>query len=217
MKSPLITIKGFITYLEEDLNDRNEARITEDMKHIKVAAEKMNNLLDDLLELSRVGRVNKEPVECTFNDLVEEAVSNLRSSIKNSGVTINIQKDMARIRCEKFRIVELLQNLLENAIKFNGDARLPEINIGIRSNNGSSVYYVQDNGIGIDPKFHNKVFGLFERLETNTEGTGIGLAIARKIVKTQGGEIWVESDGENKGSTFCFTLNQNIEHFLSAS
>lgn len=217
LKSPLITIKGFITYLEEDLSDCNETRIEEDMKHIKIAAEKMNQLLDDLLELSRVGRVNKEPEECNFADLAEEATGNLRSTIKNSGVKVTVQKDIGKLKCEKYRVVELLQNLIENAIKFSGNKRFPEINIGVRPDDGQPVYYVQDNGIGIDPQFHNKVFGLFERLESDTQGTGVGLAIARKIVESQGGEIWVESIGQNMGSTFCFTLNQELQQFLSAS
>ncbi|MEL7002572.1 MAG: ATP-binding protein [Bacteroidota bacterium] len=207
LKSPLITIKGFVSYLEEDLVSRDQARISEDMEHIKLAAEKMNNLLDDLLELSRVGKVKKEPEECVFDDLVKEATANLRGSIKSRGVKIKVQPDLGNLRCEKFRMVELLQNLLENAIKFSGDKPLPEITIGSKPENGHSIYYVKDNGIGIDSKFHSKIFGLFERLETNTEGTGIGLAISKKIVQSQGGEIWVESEGKDKGSTFYFTLD----------
>jgi len=207
LKSPLITIKGFVSYLEEDLLNSDKERVAEDIEHIKTAAQKMNDLLDDLLELSRVGKVNKEPEECSFGDLVEEATANLRGSIKRSGVTINVQPELGDLKCEKFRIVELLQNLMENAIKFSGNVPEPEITIGSTPHNGHSVYFVKDNGIGIDAKFHNKVFGLFERLETNTEGTGIGLAIAKKIVQSQGGEIWVESEGSDKGSTFYFTLN----------
>ena len=207
LKAPLITIKGFLSYLEEDIIEQDVEKVKEDISHIKMGADKMNSLLDDLLELSRVGRVNSERVECAFNELINEATENLRTSIKNNGVRLEVQEGLGKVTCERGRVVELLQNLMENAIKFNGDRPAPKIDIGKRSSNGNPVYFVRDNGIGVNPKFHDKIFGLFERLETNTEGTGIGLAIAKKIVQSQGGEIWIESEGENKGSTFCFTLS----------
>lgn len=208
LKSPLITIKGFISFLEQDLKDSDHTRVNEDVNHIKSAADRMNHLLDDLLTLSRVGTVVKETETCTLKELVGEACKSLRRSIKNKGVTINLLDDKWELKCEKFRIIELLHYLLDNAIKFNGDQSNSEINIGVMKEGDQPVYFIQDNGIGIESKFHTKIFGLFEKLKNETEGTGIGLTIAKKIVKSQGGDIWVESEGIDKGSTFYFTLDQ---------
>jgi signal transduction histidine kinase len=102
----------------------------------------------------------------------------------------------------------VLQNLVDNAVKFMGTQPTPRIEIGYRQEEKETVYYVQDNGVGIDPRYHEKVFGLFERLESEGDGTGIGLALVKRIIEVHGGRIWVESAGQGCGSTFCFTLSQ---------
>lgn len=112
---------------------------------------------------------------------------------------------------DRVRLLEVLQNLLDNAVKFLGDQPEPHIDIGSRQEGEETVYYVQDNGVGIAPRHHEQVFGLFARFEPHSEGTGVGLALARRIVETHGGRIWVESAGQGHGSTFCFTLPQHDE------
>ena len=107
------------------------------------------------------------------------------------------------------RLLEVYQNLVENAVKFMGDQPAPRIEIGAHQNGEEVVCYVQDNGIGIDPRFHEKVFGLFDRLDQQVEGTGIGLALVKRIVEVHGGRIWVESTGEGHGSTFYFSFPRN--------
>ena len=104
---------------------------------------------------------------------------------------------------------QALQNLVENAVKFMGDQGSPRIEIGLRQVEGESdpIFYVRDNGIGIDPRYQDRVFGLFERLDQDVAGTGVGLTLAQRIVETHGGRIWVQSAGEGKGTTFCFTLS----------
>jgi signal transduction histidine kinase len=96
-----------------------------------------------------------------------------------------------------------------------GDQPRPYIEVGARQDNGDTIFYIKDNGMGIDPRFHEKIFGLFEKLDSEAEGTGIGLALAKRIIELHGGLIWVESEGPNKGSTFCFTLpgeRQRLKH-----
>ncbi len=101
------------------------------------------------------------------------------------------------------------QNLLQNAVKYMGAQETPRIEVGARSEDDRLVYFVRDNGVGIDPQYHDNIFGLFERLDAGTEGTGVGLALVKKIVEVHGGRVWVESEGSGRGSTFCFTLPGN--------
>jgi signal transduction histidine kinase len=110
------------------------------------------------------------------------------------------------------RLLEVFQNLLDNAVKFMGSQPQPYINIGMRQDGEEPVYYVQDNGIGIAPRYHEKVFGLFERLDIANDGTGIGLTLVKRIIEVHGGRVWVESAGEGQGSTFCFTLSCQDTH-----
>jgi signal transduction histidine kinase len=106
--------------------------------------------------------------------------------------------------------LEVLQNLVDNAVKFAGDQPEPRLEIGAREEGEETIFFVRDNGIGIDPRYHQKVFGLFERLSADTEGTGIGLALVKRIIEVHGGRIWVESEA-GQGTAFCFTLPQEDE------
>jgi len=104
------------------------------------------------------------------------------------------------------RLLEVLQNLLDNAVKFMGAQPQPCVHIGMRREGAETVCYVRDNGIGIAPRYHAQIFGLFERLDVASDGTGIGLTLVKRIIEVHGGRLWVESAGEGHGSTFCFTL-----------
>ena len=104
------------------------------------------------------------------------------------------------------RLLEVLQNLVENAVKYMGDQPKPRIEIGARRENDRDVCYVRDNGVGIEARYHHKVFGLFDKLQPDSEGSGVGLALAKRIVEVHGGRIWIESEGSGRGSTFCFSI-----------
>ena len=116
---------------------------------------------------------------------------------------------MPMVYGDRGRLLEILLNLIDNAVKYGGDPPAPRIEIDACEENGMVRCSVRDNGIGIDPRYHEKIFGLFDQLDPHAEGSGIGLALVRRIVEIHGGKIWVESDGEGTGSTFCFTLPPN--------
>jgi signal transduction histidine kinase len=206
LKSPLITIKGFLGYLEKDALAGDSEQTKHDIARINGAVDKMANLLNDLLELSRIGRMINAPQALRLGDLAREAVSLVAGQIAQRGVQLEIASDLPLIYGDRLRLLEMLQNLIDNGVKFMGDQPAPLIEIGVRQEDGEPVYYVRDNGIGIEPRYHERIFGLFERLKADNNGTGVGLALVKRIVELHDGRIWVESEGEGKGSTFCFTL-----------
>jgi len=206
LKSPLITIKGFLGYLETDAVSGNLERIKADSERIQGAVEKMGRLLDELLELSRIGRIMNAPQEVALHQLVREAIDSLAGRITGREVTLDIAADLPVLYGDAARLREVVENLLDNAVKFMGDQPHPHVEIGVRQDGNETVVYFKDNGVGIDPRYHDKIFGLFERLIQDNQGTGIGLAIVKRIVEAHGGRIWVESEGIGHGSVFAFTL-----------
>ncbi len=206
LKSPLVTIKGFLGYLEKDALEGNFEKLKHDKQRIETAVEKMQNLLQDLLELSRIGRLMNTPVEIPFDDIVRDALEIVHGQIKIGNVRIEQKSNHVSIKCDRIRITEVLQNLIDNAIKFMGTQPNPQIEIGAFLNdNHENVLYVKDNGMGIAPEYHGKIFGLFDKLTVDSEGTGIGLALVKRIIEVHGGRIWVESQ-IGQGTTFFFTL-----------
>ncbi len=206
LKSPLITISGFIGLLEADAQKGSKEKFKGDLQRIGDAAEKMKRLLDELLELSRIGRLMNPPLDIPFEEIAKEAISLVRGRLQAGNIEVSVQKGLPIVRGDRRRLVEVLQNLIDNAAKFMGDQTEPKIEIGIHPNNNEYIFFVKDNGMGLEPQFHQKIFGLFDKLDPHSEGTGIGLALVRRIVEVHGGRIWVESEGLNKGSTFFFTL-----------
>ena len=206
LKSPLITIKGYIGLLTEELSDAHMDPVQGDLVRIERAADTMGTLLEDLLELSRIGRLANPPEDVPLDALVEESRQALRGPIAEKGVDIHVSSKLPVVRGDRVRLLEVVQNLIENAVKYMGDTVCPQVEIGCRSDDKEPVFYVRDNGIGIDARFHEKVFGLFDQLNPRAEGTGIGLAVVKRIIDVHGGRIWVESEGIGEGSTFCFTI-----------
>jgi signal transduction histidine kinase len=140
-------------------------------------------------------------------DIVNEVAAELQASFKEKGIEVIVTNDLPTIQCDRERIAQVFQNLLTNAIKYMGDTKNPTIEIGYDDNGNFHRFYVRDSGIGIDPKYHQKIFKMFRRSKEvgGAEGTGLGLAIVEKIVKSHGGKAWVESE-KGKGATFYFTL-----------
>ena len=209
LKSPLITIKGFAGALLQDVITGRYQRLESDLRRIADAADKMGGLLGNLLELSRIGRIMNPPSDVNLVELTQEVVGLLAGTISEHKVQVVIQSDLPMVFGDQRRLAQVLQNLIENAVKFMGNQPNPHIEIGTRKDREERVIYVQDNGIGVDPHYHETVFGLFNKLDIGTQGTGIGLAIVRRIVEIHGGRVWVESQGKGFGATFCFTLSSN--------
>jgi PAS domain S-box-containing protein len=206
LKSPLITIKGFLGFVEQDAANGNMDRLKKDIQRISDATEKMQSLLNELLELSRVGRLMNPYEYVEFEDLANEAIELVQGRLLNASVKVRIQKDLPRVFGDRKRLVETLQNLVDNAAKFTGNNPTPLIEIGQDgSEDGKPIFFVRDNGIGIAPEHHDRIFGLFNKLDGNSDGTGIGLALVKRIVEVHNGRIWVQSEA-GKGSTFFFTL-----------
>jgi PAS domain S-box-containing protein len=208
LKAPIITIRGFLGYLEEDIQSANPERIKSDVDRIKGATDKMLNLLDNLLELSRIGRMINPPVTVPLETIARDAINLVTGHIDAQGVQVEIASGLPTVLGDQTRLTQVLQNLVDNAVKFMGDQPEPRIEIGQqgRDSEGNPIFFVRDNGIGIAPEHQERVFGLFNKLNTETTGTGIGLALVKRIIEVHGGRIWVESEGLGKGSTFCFTI-----------
>lgn len=207
LKSPLITIKGFLGFLREDAHNGNLQRLDSDIQRIGDAADKMQLLLNDLLELSRIGRLVNTPQSIDLNKMIAEVLELLHGRIHAGKIRVRVEENLPNVYGDRPRLFEVLQNLVDNAAKFIGYQPDPYIEIGQEgtTEDGTPILFVRDNGIGIDPKFNDRIFGLFDKLDPHTEGTGIGLALAKRIIEFHGGRIWVESE-LGKGATFYFTL-----------
>jgi PAS domain S-box-containing protein len=206
LKSPLVTIVGFLGYLEDDIAKQKFDVLKRDVERIYQAAYKMQDLLQDLLELSRVGRLKNESEAVSFAALVQDALELTEGRLQEHVIEVRVQPALPLVFGDRKRLLELLQNLLDNAAKYMGAQSHPFIEIGQKGlRDDQAVLFVRDNGMGIAREYHSQIFGLFNKLDPNTEGTGIGLAIAKRIVEVHGGIIWVESE-LGQGATFYFTL-----------
>lgn len=209
LKTPIVTIEGFTGAFREDFGDQITADGNTYLNFISDATRKMETLINDLLELSRVGRLPEITTEFSFGDLVEEILANLRPLIQEKGIEVHVKGNLPVILGERKRISQVMENLLSNAVKYIGhDNPSPRIEIGVREENGRNVFYIQDNGIGIDHKYYETIFQVFQRLpqaKRIEEGTGVGLTTAQRIIEHHGGKIWLDSE-PGKGTTFFFTI-----------
>ncbi len=207
LRSPLVTIRGFLGYLERDASLGNMEGFRKDMARISNATDRMDRLLKDLLELSRIGRLVNKPVDVPFGELVNEAAEIVHGRLAARKITLQTQPNLPLVHVDKPRLIELLQNLIDNAAKYMGAQQKPMIEIGTLEMDkpGAHIFFVRDNGMGIAPEYHERIFGLFDKLDVSSEGTGVGLALVKRIVEFHGGRIWVES-AVGQGSTFYFTL-----------
>jgi len=210
LKTPIVTIDGFVGALREDFGDVLLEDGERFLRYISDAARKMEILINDLLALSRIGRLPRRKTKFSFARLIKDAVKALQPHIKARGIVVNIQKDLPVIYGERVRLARVVDNLLTNAIKYMGGKNLsPRIDIGVEEQNSQKAFFVRDNGIGIEKKDFDKIFRVFQRLPSAkkevVEGTGVGLTIAKRIIEHHGGKIWLISE-PGEGTTFYFTL-----------
>ena len=204
LKSPLITIRGFADQARTAVGQGDRERALADLERIANASALMQRLLHELLDLSRIGRVVNPPQTLSLRELAEQAMALARGRL--DGMAVELAPELPEVRGDPARLLQVLQNLLENAGQFRGEQEQPRVEVGMRRDGAARVFYVRDNGIGIEPRHHERVFGLFHKLDPRSPGSGIGLALARRIVEAHGGRLWVESDGKRQGASFCFTL-----------
>ncbi len=204
LKEPLRMITGFLSLIRDQYLQKLEGDADEYIGYAMKSAERMQELVDALLSFARVGRGSQtEIVDCST--VVNRAIENLTTCIEESGALIT-HDPMPTLRANPLEMIQVFQNLLGNAIKFRSE-RAPLIHIGVREDEDHWVFSIRDNGIGIDMRFAERVFLIFQCLHTQDEypGTGVGLAICKRIVERHGGRIWVESL-PGTGSTFSFTI-----------
>jgi PAS domain S-box-containing protein len=205
LKEPLQVIRGFLTLLEKRYKDKLDEKAGELIRYTIDGAKRMQGLIKDLLEYSKVGTKGKElkPTDCSL--ILNKAISNLQASIVESGAKVT-HTILPAVMADATQLSSLFQNLIGNAIKFRS-AEAPKIHISAKRKGDEWLFSVRDNGIGIDPEFADRIFNVFQRLQSSDEypGTGIGLAICKKIVERHSGRIWVESQ-PGKGATFYFTI-----------
>lgn len=207
LRSPLITIKGFLRFVEAEIAHGELDKAAADLQQMKKAATKMEQMLDELLELSRVGEVVRSTEPVDLGEVAREAVELVAGRLDARGVEVGIAADLPPVVGDRPRLLQVMQNLIDNAVKFMGPQAEPKIEIGcVSAERGEAVCYVRDNGLGIAAVHQQKIFDLFDQVDGRAEGTGMGLALVKRVIEVHGGRIWVESEGEGRGSTFFFAL-----------
>jgi PAS domain S-box-containing protein len=206
LRTPLVTVKTFLGFLESDMAGNNQERVSQDLQFIHSAADKMKLMLDELLELSRIDRIETPSVRVSFSEVLTEVLDALAGVIAERKVDIRLSDTDLILFGDRSRLCQIWQNLIENAIKYSGDDGIPRIELGVQQESGETVFFVKDDGIGIDPQYHSKIFKIFEKLDQKSPGAGMGLSMIQRIVEKCGGRVWAESEGTDKGSCFFFTL-----------
>ncbi len=217
LQEPLRMVTNYLQLLERRAGGKLDGDAHEFLRFALDGGRRARELVQDLLRLSRAGTQKLELSLVPAKSIVDQAQISLRSAVEESGALITVD-ELPSVVADAGLIAQVMQNLLANAIKFRRPGILPEIRISARTEDGMHVLLVRDNGIGIDPAHAQRIFQMFERLHGQEEfaGTGVGLALARRIIERHGGRIWVESTPGN-GSTFCFTLPAKIARPMTAS
>lgn len=206
LRSPLVTIKGFMDLLAKDVAEGDTERLKVDIDRIGGAVGMMSGLLEDLLGLSRSGVVVDAAGSVDLEELVDEVVRVLDGPIERAGAEVLIGENLPTVVGDRRRLFEVFQNLIENSLKFMGDQPAPRIEVGVREEGSQTICCVKDNGIGISEGDRERVFRIFERLNPSIEGSGVGLALVKGIIEAHRGSVWVEPGEGGVGSTLCFTL-----------
>jgi signal transduction histidine kinase len=207
LQEPLRKVASFCGMLQHRYHGQLDDRADQYIDFAVDGAKRMQVLINDLLAFSRVGRVAVEHVLLDMDAIAGEAVSNLGSAIEEAGATVEVAGPLPEVRGDRSLLTALLQNLIANGIKFRGEDA-PRVRLSVQQVDGVYAFAVDDNGIGIAPRYADRIFVIFQRLHPKEEysGTGIGLAMCRKIVEFHGGEIRLEPEGADGGASFRFTL-----------
>ena len=207
LRSPLVSIEGFSRLLRADMQNQETERIGEDIRLLESGVKKMQQFLNRTLEYSRAGYQVKPTKNASFGKIAKEVITEFAGQVRSIGATVSLAGTFPRVYADRMRIRQVLTNLIQNSINYRDKTRPLKIEIGYWLSRDEAVFFVRDNGLGIDASEAEKVFALFYRGTTNGEGSGAGLAIVKRIIEAHGGRIWVESQ-PGKGTTMCFALPQ---------
>jgi light-regulated signal transduction histidine kinase (bacteriophytochrome) len=212
LRAPLRAVDGFAQALMEDYSNQLPAEGQRYLRIIREGAQKMGNLIDDLLSFSRLSRAGLDKCAVDMTALVHNCLIDLKGQIQNEEVEFRID-DLVPTYGDQALIKQVWTNLLSNAIKYSRSRHPALVEIGSVAQNGETIYFVRDNGVGFDMKYAGNLFGVFQRLHRpdEFEGTGVGLAIVQRIVTRHGGRAWAESS-VNQGATFFFALPREIAY-----
>jgi signal transduction histidine kinase len=214
LRAPLRGITAFANFLYEDYNDKLDSEGKDNLKEIRDGTKRMSDLIEDLLALSRISRIKNPYEDVDINGLVKSVIKRIEYDIKEHKVDLVVQERMPVVKCDRIKMNEVFLNLINNAIKFSSknNKENPRVEVGYIDDNEFHKFFVRDNGIGIDPKYHSQVFELFRRLHTQEqyEGTGAGLSIVKKVIDDHNGDIWVESE-LGKGAAFYFKIPKDLK------
>ena len=210
LRSPLVSIEGFSRLLLEDIQNQKAENVQEDINLLESSVKKMQDFLTKTLEYSRSGQMIKRTKDVSLSEIVKEVNTEFNEQISTIGATVSIAKTFPKICVDRSRIKEVLTNLIQNSINYRDKTVPLKIEIGHYLSENVTVFFVRDNGPGIDASEAEKVFALFYRGTADGEGSGIGLAIVKKIIEAHGGRIWVQQGQPQKGTTMCFTLPKQI-------
>jgi light-regulated signal transduction histidine kinase (bacteriophytochrome) len=210
LQEPLRMISSYVQLLSRRYKGQLDADADEFIAYAVDGTLRMQQLINDLLAYSRVGTRGKPPVPTNFEDVFSKAIANLKMAIVESGVVVT-HDQLPTALADELQMVQLFQNLIGNAIKFRNKEN-PQVHVSARPEGREWIFSIRDNGIGIDPQFHDRIFVLFQRLHGREEypGTGIGLTVSKKIVERHGGRLWLESE-LGKGTTFYFSIPMLIK------
>jgi PAS domain S-box-containing protein len=205
LKTPLTAIGGFAQLLKTQLSKGDFSQVDYCSTRIMDVTMKMERRLDDLLKLAKQGRIIEPTEAIDLKELIDETVLMMSKRIDDNNISVEVASGLPTILGDRVRLLEVIEILMDNAIKYIGNPP-NEICVDFRIEDTETVFLIKDNGVGIDPAQRDVVFELFRRLDNRSDGDGAGLAIAKRIINAHGGQIWVESEGIDKGSCFCFTL-----------
>lgn len=205
LQEPLRMVSSYNQLLEKRYKDQLDQDAKDFIGFAVDGANRMQRLIDDLLSYSRVNTRGQPFIAVDSQSILGDALANLQSQIEETGAVVT-NDALPKIKGDESQLLRIFQNLIENALKFRS-SKSPRIHVSAKNQKKSWLFSIKDNGMGIDPKYKDKIFVIFQRLHSKTEykGTGIGLTICKRIVERHGGQIWVESK-LNEGSTFCFTI-----------
>ena len=210
LKAPIVTASGFIGMIEELAATGKYREAVEKVPRLANANKRMSQLITDLLNLSRVGRVDLDIAPVDLNSIARTVSEIFAPVLHEKGISLKIQKDLPQIRANESRTMQVFENLLSNAIKYGENPNGPTIDIGYQEDSGRHKIFFKDNGPGIRQEHHALVFGLFQRLRQDNDGTGIGLSIVQKVMKFHSGRVWIESVGGGSGCTFWLEFPKNV-------